>query len=1267
MARSKERRSATAARRDGAWRRIARWCMAALVLVALVLVALLAGPALAKPAADTTAELARAQELVRLLDGKGTPAQLLAAALEWSRLASLLPHRFAASATDAALAKPTRDVPGRWAREILLQVRTDLGAAPLPDPGAALHWAWLGPFGDEHGTALPRNGALETAIESTPGPLPAAAPGRSGEVRWQRPPAGMVRVGEPTPLEELLDRPDDAEVYVATWLRPISGEPAKAQLRLWVQGPARVWLGTHALAPVAAKPESTGMPDETAATPAVDELPVALAGGWQRVVVKLGPAGAHVGFGLRVVDPGGLPLAIESTATCPAEVVDPVPEAPTKGDSKVFGLSWPPDKPMPADVAAALLQLDWHGWPIPESLHEQLSSMAPEELPSSSEVALAHANLSGEPGDRAELLDRWQQLRPDDEVILAARAAALDEIGHADQGHRLWVSWSIAHQRQPEHRSTAACRARVTLWRRLSGDLAARRLLDACRRQWPEVPALQADWARQLESSEDEAAAVAVYRTLAEQTPRPEAKARLAVALIQAGKLAEAAAMLEDFRLHYPGHTRPLEHLARAWLDEGQLDQAEAWLQRVPAPQRRTQWLDFAARLALRRGQSDVAQRHLRQAAAMAPQRADLRARLQRLSKGADTLSSHHRDLLALAQSERGKARSVPLEVRFRQIVLQALGNGQQARREAELTYLGPNCNGTHTVAIDYAPDLSQADVLQAMVVRADGRIDRNVAQSVDRYTQDDSGMYFDLERISLTFKNLRPGDAIVVEYEVRDLGPAPFGLVFGELLQLADVAPVRQTEVAVQLPGDMPLHFALYDPLHPDAPPAKPETSLVGRADEGGPWRQWQWQIGALPALPSDADAPGDTELGRYLHLSSMESWRDAARWYGDVLGQALPKPGQDAVIRDLARKLTAGKTDRLSKIKAVYEYARSQVRYVGLEFGIHSLKPHAPREVVLRQFGDCKDKAALIVALLAEVDIAAQVALVRTSEGGKLADGVASLGVFNHAIAYVDDEELWLDATANLNDMNELPGGDAGGMALRIGDGAPGKLEELPELQLEREHEQREVSWQLRPDGGAELQWHAEVRGAVAAEVRARLTAAATRKERVEQDLAARWPGLAVAKLGAQGIDPIEATVRLEASGSVPKLGQVRDGRWTMAPLRPGQSWSTSLANEQTRKADVVLPRPVALAEVVRVQAPPGWRHEPRVAVQMLQSKVGKLRLQSHVEGDVLVLEVDLNVAPRRITVADYPALRKFVAQVDDALGQEFALVRVTAGGTP
>ncbi len=1243
---------------------IGRWQSWAAAL-ASVAALLLGRPAQARLRTSPQVETDRAEELARVLEGKASPAQVLAAALEWSRLAPLVPHNIALVVTKGALAKPPHDAAGRWAREVLLQVWSSLGAPPLADPSAVLSWSWLGPFGDEHGTALTRRGPIDAAAVQGPGKLPETARGRSGEVRWQQPPTGMARLGEPTPLEELLDRPDDAEVYVVTWLRPKLRKPTEARLRLWVQGPARLWLGTHALTPIAAKPDVAGMGNEVAPLPAVDDVPVRLAGEWQRVLVKLGPAGAHLGFGLRVVDAAGLGLAVEQTATCPTEVDDPNQEPPLQVGTDVFGLTWPAGKPIPADVLTALVQLDWHGWPLPEALHEQLSSLAPEQLPSSTAVALAHANLSGEAGDRAELLATWQELRPNDAQVMAARTAALDEIGHADQGHRLWMSWAAAHKLQPERVSVAACRQRVGLWRKISADLAAQRLLGQCAGDWDDVPVLVADWARFREAEDDSRGAATAYAELLTLAPRSEAYAHTVGALLQSGELNQASELLEQFHKLFPGHTRPLEQLARAYLDEGELDQAGNWLARVPETQRRTQWLDFAARLALRRGQSEVAQRYLRQAAAMAPQRADLRSRLQRLSTGGDTLSARHRDLLALAQSERGAPRTVQLEIRYRQVVLQALGNGQQARREAELTYLGPNCNGTHTVAIDYAPALAQADVLQALVLRADGRIDRNVGQSVDRFTEDDSGMYFDLERISLTFKNLHAGDAIVVEHEVRDLSPAPFGLVFGELLPLADTSPVRQTEIAVQLPEAMTLHYALFDPLQPDAVAPKPELTVLARGDAGGPWRQWLWQIGELAALPSEADAPGETELGRYLHLSSMASWQDAARWYGDVVAEALPKPGQDAVIRDLARKLTAGKTERLAKIKAIFEYARSQVRYVGLEFGIHSLKPHPAREVVLRQFGDCKDKATLIAALLAEVGIAAEVALVRTAEGGKLADGVASLGVFNHAIAYVPGENLWLDATANLNDMHELPSGDATGMALRVGPDAPGKLEILPDLPLNGEREDREVTWQLRTDGGADLQWRASLQGAVAAEVRTRLTAAATRKERMEQDLAGRWPGLAVASLGAKGIDPIESIVILEVAGQVSKLGRQGERRWTVAPLRPGQSWSAALAREQVRKADVILPRPIAIHEMVHVRAPLGWMHEPRAFTQILQNKVGTLRVVARVQANDLVLELDLSLAPRRIAVADYLGLRKFLAQVDDALGQEFALVPVAAGG--
>ena len=74
-----------------------------------------------------------------------------------------------------------------------------------------------------------------------------------------------------------------------------------------------------------------------------------------------------------------------------------------------------------------------------------------------------------------------------------------------------------------------------------------------------------------------------------------------------------------------------------------------------------------------------------------------------------------------------------------------------------------------------------------------------------------------------------------------------------------------------------------------------------------------------------------------------------------------------------------------------------------MGLEFGIHGYKPYKVTQVLARRFGDCKDKASLLIALLREVGVDAELVLVRTRRGGRLDPEPASLAVFDHAIVYV------------------------------------------------------------------------------------------------------------------------------------------------------------------------------------------------------------------------------------------------------------------------
>ncbi len=75
----------------------------------------------------------------------------------------------------------------------------------------------------------------------------------------------------------------------------------------------------------------------------------------------------------------------------------------------------------------------------------------------------------------------------------------------------------------------------------------------------------------------------------------------------------------------------------------------------------------------------------------------------------------------------------------------------------------------------------------------------------------------------------------------------------------------------------------------------------------------------------------------------------------------------------------------------------------------------PARADETWQRRFGDCKGKTVLLLALLKELGIQAEPALVSLGGGDGLDERLPSLGAFNHVIvrATIGGKVYWLDGT--------------------------------------------------------------------------------------------------------------------------------------------------------------------------------------------------------------------------------------------------------------
>ena len=131
---------------------------------------------------------------------------------------------------------------------------------------------------------------------------------------------------------------------------------------------------------------------------------------------------------------------------------------------------------------------------------------------------------------------------------------------------------------------------------------------------------------------------------------------------------------------------------------------------------------------------------------------------------------------------------------------------------------------------------------------------------------------------------------------------------------------------------------------------------------------------------------------------------------WYASLIkDRSQPSPE----VRAKAAELTADSKTDDERARALYRYVSSQVRYIGVAFGIGRYQPHAAGEVLVNQYGDCKDKHTLLAALLAAAGLKAYPALIGSA--GELDENVPSPGQFNHVVTALPQEGgyTWLDTT--------------------------------------------------------------------------------------------------------------------------------------------------------------------------------------------------------------------------------------------------------------
>jgi tetratricopeptide (TPR) repeat protein len=728
-----------------------------------------------------------------------------------------------------------------------------------------------------------------------------------------------------------------------------------------------------------------------------------------------------------------------------------------------------------------------------------------------------------------------------------------------------------------------------------------------------------------------------------------DARRALAALLADAGNVQAAAHELEAVLTLAPFENETRLRLAELHAANGRLDDGLRLFAaaRELSPDE-PEVHERAARALLQAGRREEALAAFERALALRPQNPSLREALRALQGANASYGVEHAyevaPLIKEADSYAGEDAVYLVDYQYTRV--QPTGLSSRFHQVAVKVFTQRGADAFRTFPITYSPDRQEVQVLKVRITKPDGSVVESFGDADRNMNEPWSGMYYDARARELSFPSLTPGDVIELQYRLEDT--ARDNLLadyWGDVDYVQSTAAKLRYRYMVDMPASRPLYWN-----RAQLPPgitARQTPTEDGRV-------LYAWEASRVARVVPEPGMPGWAEVAATLHVSTYKTWDDVGRyWWGLVRDQLTPN---DELRRTTEEALKGvNRADALAVVRAIYNFVVTNTRYVALEFGIHGYKPYRVDRVLARRFGDCKDKASLIHAMLKVAGVDSRLVLLRMRHLGQLPPEPASLAAFNHAIVYVPKFDLYLDGTASFHAASELPSADRVANILIVDPDGKSTFMTTPEGSARDNATEVALDVTLREDGSAEAGGRTRVSGVQAPEYRRAYEAAATRKATFEQGWAQTFPGLRVARVAVNDVGRLDEAVQVGFEMEIPRYAEATSGGLRFHPFGAGRTYTQAFAPLAERQHDLLMNAPWSSSFAFRYTLPAGYQVREMPPEVNETTPFGSLRMAHRMERGKLVSEGELVISTARVSAKDYPAFRAFLGRVDQAFARK------------
>jgi len=444
-------------------------------------------------------------------------------------------------------------------------------------------------------------------------------------------------------------------------------------------------------------------------------------------------------------------------------------------------------------------------------------------------------------------------------------------------------------------------------------------------------------------------------------------------------------------------------------------------------------------------------------------------------------------------------------------------------------------------------------------------------------------------------------------------------------------------------------------------------------------------WEVRDLDALKVEEGGPGGLSVRMVVNLippegqtplRTFDTWRDVSRFLSEL---SDPRSVYSPEMEQRARELTVGMTDEFERIRAIGKFAQS-INYVSIQTNLGrggGYQPKLATDIFKNNYGDCKDKANLMRAMLQSLQIESYPVTIHASDRSLVNADFPSLDGFNHCIlavrvgkeiqrsAVIETKGLGrlllFDPTDPYTPLGEMPAGEQGSHALVLA-GERGVLvktpETGPEVVLDGFQTSRTIKLNLELSGQGKGHFVETSIGNAAVEKRAKLRGL---KKTAFVDDIQKWVTRALPFTQLSNVETSDLEERFEVTFDFisPTLVESIDNR--LLVFKPALfGMDVPLPNLTETRLTPLMISATSYQETIEATIPEGFAVDELPMPFTVRHPLGSFRLECQVKGSRVIFERSLRLGSGIVPPEEYPALLKFLGSVGGVENTMVTLVR-------